>query len=83
MAVRTIVVKFRVGHANAAQLPTPDECLDAIGRTRWDADMNGNPPNNGAYIVGYASDMGRKGNERDARGAAHADDAKAKGRRAR
>jgi hypothetical protein len=80
MAARTIVVRFKIAHANAGQTPTPEECLAAIGQTRWDADMNGNPPNNGAYLVGYRSDMGRKGNERDARGAAHTDDAGFKGR---
>jgi hypothetical protein len=81
MAVRTIVVRFRVGHANEAQTPTPEECLAAVGKTQWDAELNGNPPNNGAYLLGYDSDLGRRGDERDARGAAHAEDAGFKGRR--
>jgi hypothetical protein len=42
--------------------------------------MSGNPPNNGAYITGYRTDMGRSGAERDARGAAHTDDAGFNGR---
>lgn len=81
MAIRTITVRFRVAHANANQIPTVEEALQAIGRTRWDADMNGNPPNNGAYLEGYSTDLGRRGDERDARGAAHAADAGFKGRR--
>lgn len=80
MGSRVIVVRFKVAHANASQTPTVAEALAAIGQNRWDADMNGNPPNNGAYLEGYTCDMGRRGDERDARGNAHATDAGFKGR---
>lgn len=80
MGSRVIVVRFKVAHANAAQTPTVAEALAAIGQTTWDAALSGNPPANGAYLEGYTTDMGRRGDERDARGSAHAEDAGFKGR---
>jgi hypothetical protein len=80
MGSRVIVVRFKVAHADAATTPTVAEALAAIGATEWDREVDRNPPNNGAYLEGYTTDMGRRGDERDARGSAHATDAGFKGR---
>jgi hypothetical protein len=81
MGARWITVRFKVEDANGARTPTVDEALTAAGKTQWDAELNGNPPNSGQYLVGYVTDMGRRGDERDARGGAHVSDAGFKGRR--
>jgi hypothetical protein len=83
MGARWITVRFQIADANPSRTPTPEEALTAAGKTQWDAELNGNPPNNGQYLMGYTTDYGRRGDERDARGASHAADAGFKGRRAR
>ncbi|XXX79198.1 hypothetical protein WMF30_10530 [Sorangium sp. So ce134] len=80
MAIRTLHLTIRVADADPARTPTEAECLAVIGADRWDNARNGNRPQNGAYLVGYQTDLGRRGDERDARGAAHAEDTGFKGR---
>jgi hypothetical protein len=80
MAIRTLHLVIRVADADPERTPTPEECLAVIGVDRWETARNGQRPQNGAYLVGYQSDLGRHGDERDARGAAHAEDTGFKGR---
>jgi hypothetical protein len=80
MAVRTMLLVVKVAHSDPATTPTEAECLEVVGADRWDNDRNGNRPQNGAYLLSYRSDLGRRGDERDARGAAHIEDTAAKGR---
>ncbi|WP_438029051.1 hypothetical protein [Sorangium sp. So ce233] len=78
MGIKTVHILVRVGHLDRD--PTDAEIQAVIGTDRWDTARNAARPANGAYLVGYQSDLGRRGDERDARGAQHADDAGFKGR---
>jgi len=78
MGIKTFHFTIRVGHPDRD--PTEAEALAVIGADRWETARNTARPQNGAYFVGYRSDMGRRGDERDARGAAHAEDTGFKGR---
>jgi hypothetical protein len=80
MAVRTMLIAVRVAHSDPARTPTEAECLAVIGADRWDTARNGQRPGNGAYLLSYRTDLGRRGDERDARGAAHVEDTAARGR---
>ncbi|WP_437310029.1 hypothetical protein [Sorangium sp. So ce388] len=80
MAIRTLHLVIRVADADPARTPTEAECLVVIGADRWETARNGARPQNGAYLVGYQTDLGRRGDERDARGAQHAQDTGFKGR---
>jgi hypothetical protein len=78
MGIKTYHFAIRVGHPDRD--PTEEEALSVIGTDRWDNARNGARPQSGAYLVGYRTDLGRRGDERDARGAAHVDDTGFRGR---
>jgi hypothetical protein len=80
MAVRTMLIVVKVAHTDPAVTPTEAEALAVIGADRWDTARGGQRPGNGAYLLSYRTDLGRRGDERDARGAAHVEDTAAKGR---
>jgi hypothetical protein len=80
MGVRTMFIAVRVAHSDPTVTPTEAETLAVIGADRWDTARGGNRPGNGAYLLSYRTDLGRRGDERDARGAAHVEDTAAKGR---
>lgn len=82
MAVRTVTIIVRVAHTDPARTPTEAEALAAIGADRWDTARTGTRPASGAYLLSYRTDLGRRGDERDARGAAQVEDTAARGRTA-
>lgn len=80
MAIRTMLIAVRVAHTDPTRTPTEAEALAVIGADRWDTARGGQRPGNGAYLLSYRTDLGRRGDERDARGAAHVEDTAARGR---
>jgi hypothetical protein len=80
MGIRTISFVVRVGDDDPSRVPTPEECFALLGISSWDMLRNRARGQGGQYLVGYRTDLGRRGDERDARGAAHIDDTGFKGR---